>query len=130
MISTAKSDWANQLELRRHRLRMSKAAVAKRSGVPRATVDRILSGNEKSPRISSLRAIAKALGVEVELRETMSAQQFRKAQAIAKAKRVAGLVQGTMGLESQAVDQHALDEMVDQTASELLAGSPRRLWDD
>jgi len=130
MIATAKSDWANQLELRRHRLGMSKAAVAKRSGIPRATVDRILSGREKGPRISSLTAIAQALGVELELKETMSAQEFRRAQAVAKAKRVARLVQGTMGLESQGVDQDALNEIVDQTASELLAGSPRRLWDD
>ena len=136
MITAKKPDWANQLEFRRHRLGMSKRAVAKRARVASATVDRILSGREASPRIANLAAIAAALGVQVNLganmtvTELQSAHEFRRAQALKKAARIVGLVQGTMGLESQAVEQNALNDMLEQTVSELLAGPPRRLWDD
>ncbi len=136
MITANKPDWVNQLEFRRHRLGMSKSAVAKRARVAPATVERILSGREESPRISNLGAIAAALGVQVNLgaitsvTELQSAHEFRREQAVKKASRIVGLVQGTMGLESQAVEQGTLNDMLEQTVSELLAGSPRRLWDD
>ncbi len=35
-----------------------------------------------------------------------------------------------MGLEAQAVDAETLRGMIDQTTSELLAGSNRKLWDE
>jgi transcriptional regulator with XRE-family HTH domain len=136
MIAANKPDWVNQLEFRRHRLGMSKSAVAKRARVAPATVERILAGREESPRISNLGAIAAALGVQVNLgattsvTELQSAHEFRRAQAVKKASRIVGLVQGTMGLESQAVEQGTLNDMLEQTVSELLAGPPRRLWDD
>ncbi len=136
MIAANKPDWVNQLEFRRHRLGMSKSAVAKRARVALATVERILSGREESPRISNLGAIAAALGVQVNLgattsvTELKSAHEFRREQAVKKASRIVGLVQGTMGLESQAVEQGTLNDMLEQTVSELLAGPPRRLWDD
>src|SRR5580700_6511493 len=132
----ALTNWGTQLEFRRHQLRMSKAAVAKRSGVPLATVERILSGREKSPRIENVDAIAAALGVEVtlgasrRLNELKTAQEYRRDQAFKKAKRIVGHVQGTMGLEAQAVDQKTLNDLVEQTVSELLAGPPRKLWDE
>lgn len=115
---------------------MSKKAVARRAQLASATVDRILSGREESPRISNLAAIAAALGVQVNLgatttvTELQSAHEFRREQALNKAKRIVGLVQGTMGLESQAVEPGTLNDMLEQTVSELLAGPPRRLWDD
>jgi transcriptional regulator with XRE-family HTH domain len=136
MIKANKPDWVNQLQFRRHRLGMSKSAVAKRARVAPATVERILAGKEESPRISNLGAIAAALGVQVNLgattsvTELQSAHEFRRAQAVKKASRIVGLVQGTMGLESQAVEQGTLNDMLEQTVSELLAGPPRRLWDD
>jgi len=37
-------------------------------------------------------------------------------------------VQGTAGLEGQAVDEKAVESMVEQTTQELLAGSTRKLW--
>ena len=128
MIAT--SSLGSQLEFRRRKLRMSKSAVAKRARVPIATVRRILSGKERSPGISNIVAIAGALGVELRLHEIQTAQEFRKARAVEKATKLVNLVQGTMGLESQAVNQQTLNDMIDQTTSELLAGSPKRLWDD
>jgi transcriptional regulator with XRE-family HTH domain len=136
MIAAKKSNWANQLEFRRHRLGMSKTAVANRAHVAPATVKRILSGREESPRISNLGAIAASLGVVINLGETTSVselqspQEFRRAQALRKATRIVRLVQGTMGLEAQAVDQTTANDMIEQTVSELLAGPSRKLWDE
>jgi len=75
-------------------------------------------------------AIAGALGVELKLHEIKTAQEFRKARAAEKATKLVNLVQGTMGLEAQAVNQQTLNDMIEQTTSELLAGPPKRLWDD
>jgi transcriptional regulator with XRE-family HTH domain len=134
MISAA--GWLSKLEFRRAQLGMSKAALAKRSKVSLPTVDRILSGREQNPRLSNVTAIATALGVEVRLADNeisvvdqKTAHQFRREQALSKAKRIVNMVQGNMALEAQAVSQETIDGMIDQTVCELLAGSPRKLWE-
>ena len=115
---------------------MAKATLAKRAKVSLPTVNRILLGREKKPTIANVLAIAAALGVTVRLgamsgvEEVQSVFEFRKAQALAKAKRIVRSVQGTMALEAQAVDAKAIDQMVEQTVCELLSGRPRRLWND
>ena len=120
-------DWSMRLESRRQRLHMSKAALARRARVPLTTVHRILSGKEKNPGIRNVAAIAGALGLEM-LGEPQSAFEFRKTQATEKATRLVRMLQGTMALEAQAVDQNAIKGMVDQTACELLSGPTRSLW--
>ena len=76
--------------------------------------------------------MAVALGLEVVLgarprvRSVMSAGAFREKQARAKARRLVGMVQGSMGLEAVGVSAESMDEMV----QELLAGSARRLWSE
>ena len=97
---------------------------------------RILSGRETRPRLDNVQAIARALGVEVRLGETVNvvethtAHEFQKAQAHDKARHLVGMVQGNMALEAQAVDSRTMDELVERTAAELLTGPRRRLWDD
>ena len=124
------------LDLRRKRLGMTKRTVSKRSGVSVPTVDRILSGRESRPRLDNVQAIARALGVEVRLGETVdvvethTAHEFQKARAEDKARRLVGMVQANMALEDQAVDSATMHELVEQTAAELLTGPRRRLWDD
>lgn len=138
----AKSESEEQMELelkkldqRRAKLGMTKAAVANRAHVSLPTVNRILSGKESKPTIDNLHAIAKALGVivfigyEVKIEEQDSADEFRMRQAKRKALKIVRMVQGTMALESQAVDNGAIDRMVEKTAYELL-NSRRRLWSD
>ena len=125
-----------QLDARRRQLGMTKVAVASRSRVSLPTVNRILSGREPNPALASVQAIASALGVKVVLgadsriEEVHDAHEFRKAQATAKATALVRHVQGNMALEAQAVVDASRRQMIEQTANELLAGSPRRLWDD
>jgi transcriptional regulator with XRE-family HTH domain len=128
MISN--KNWFKQLELRRQQLGMSKKIVAKRSGVSLPTVNRILSGKETRPTFPNVQAIAAALGVELQLGPIQNVHDFRKGQARAKATRLVRMIQGTMGLEAQAVDPQAIDQMIEQTVCELLAGSQRKLWGD
>jgi len=124
------------LERRRHELGMSKATLAERAGLSLATVNRILSGREKRFTLQNIETIARALEVVVQVGASLAFDEVgdsfdvRKRQADKKAERLVGMVQGTMGLESQAVGQSELDQMVKQTSCELLAGSPRKLWDD
>jgi transcriptional regulator with XRE-family HTH domain len=128
--------WQTQLENRRRRLGMSKRILAKRAGISLPTVNRILAGKEKRPAIGSVQALAVVLGVvlrlgvEISLDEVRDALTFRKEHASEKARRLVRMVQSTMGLEAQAVDSQAVDEMIEQTTCELLAGPSQRLWDD
>lgn len=117
-----------ELESRRRLLGMSKSTLAERAGVSLPTVNRTLSGSERSPTLSTIIAIAAALGLELKLEAAQEPDDFRLAQAKAKATRIVQMVQGTMALEAQAVDQKTIDRLIDQTMHELLAGSPRRLW--
>ncbi len=118
------------LDQRRRQLGMSYAVLAKRSGVSMATVVRTLSGKHPEVGFGSVVRIATALGVRIQLTPRMSAQELRRQQAEEKARRLVGLVQGTAGLEGQAVGPEALAELTQETADTLLAGSRRNLWSD
>ena len=108
---------------------MSYSVVARRTGLPVMTVQRILTGAFCDPSFPKVAAIAKALGVSLEPRE-VPVRELREQQARMKAKWIIRMVQGTSGLEGQAVDEDALTLMEDQTFHELMAGSGRKLWGD
>ncbi|MDX1944317.1 MAG: helix-turn-helix domain-containing protein [Pirellulaceae bacterium] len=125
-----------KLELRRRKLGVSRPVLAKLAGVSLRNLNRILRGEELNPRLATVHAIAQALGVCVGvgegagITETRTADAMRRDRATAKARRLAGMVQGTMGLEAQAVDQAAFDSLVERNIHQLLAGPNRRLWED
>ena len=125
-----------RLDRRRIRLGMPKSHAARRAGLSIATVNRLLSAKEKRPGIDSVSALARVLGLEVilgsqqRIRAVESAVSFRERQARAKAKRLVGIVQGSMALEAEGVSADVLSEMERETVHELLAGPARRLWGD
>ena len=87
----------------------------------------ILGGHAAEASFGNVAAVARALGVSVELGES-DADTFLLKQATEKARRVARMVQGTSALESQAVDADTYERLVSRSVHELLAGSRRRLW--
>src|SRR4051812_2332165 len=107
----------SRLDQRRRGIGMSKKTVAKRSGVSLPTVNRILSGREKRLTLTNIEAIARVLGVVVQIgaktgfEEIGTSRDVRKRQAAMKARQVVKMVQGTMGLESQAVEPALLEQM-------------------
>jgi transcriptional regulator with XRE-family HTH domain len=125
-----------ELDKRRRELGMSRAAVARLAGVSEPTVTRILTDKEAGPTLPVMCAIAAALRVEIRLGETIKfasvvdADVYRTERARKKAVRLVSGLQGSMGLESQAVDSQTLNKMIDRTTIELLAGSKRKLWED
>jgi predicted transcriptional regulator len=118
----------SELEHRRRELGMPVTALAKRSGVSRATVDRILSGDYASAAIRSVMAVAEALGMEIQFSPSANAYNYRKQQARKWAERLVGAVQGTMGLEAQGIDRTARDRLVEEETDKLVSGSKRKLW--
>lgn len=119
---------AESLEARRRALGMSQRVLARRCGVSQATVQRVLAGSPDAA-LANVEAIARALGMHLGL-VGQSESAFRTDQARAKAQWLVRSVQGTSGLEAQAVSPDVLDAMVEQTVHELLAGPARRLWED
>ncbi len=109
---------------------MSNAVLARRSGVSLPTVVRILSGRNDNASLHNVASIAEALGLRLKMESEIGVADFREHQARQKARLLAGIVQGTSGLEGQALDDVALGDMTRQTVHELLAGSPRKLWDE
>lgn len=124
------------LEARRRALGITKILVAKHTGVSLPTVNRILTGREANPTVESIGAIAKLLGVTVQLgaqeglNEAQNAHEFRKARALVKAKRLVRQVQGNMALEGQGLDAKTLEQMIERTSYELLTGPAKQLWED
>ena len=109
---------------------MSYQQLSKRCDVSRPTVERILSGRHAAASFANIMAIAQSLGLDVRFETKVDARKLKREQARQKAKKLVGLVQGTSGLEGQAVGEKAIESMVEQTTHELLAGSKRRLWSD
>jgi transcriptional regulator with XRE-family HTH domain len=117
------------LEKRRRDLGMSEEFLAKRAGVSRNTVRRILSGESANVSLGSVVAVAEALGVDVRF-EKEAPETCLERQAEKKARQLVGMVQGNMGLESQAVGEDVVNQMIRDTVHRLLAGSKRNLWGD
>jgi transcriptional regulator with XRE-family HTH domain len=117
-----------QMERRRKALGISRPCLARRSGVSLPTVNRILGDGDEHVTYAILKAVARSLGMEIELRNTLSEQDFAEQQAQTKAEAIARMVQGTSALESQAVDADTYRQIVRQTVHDLMAGSRRRLW--
>jgi hypothetical protein len=109
---------------------MTYAVLAKRSGVSLPTVIRILSATHRHASIENVSAVAAALGLDLTLKATAPADELRERQAQLKAKQLIAMLQGTSGLEGQALDDEARSHMTRQTIHELLAGSPRKLWSE
>jgi transcriptional regulator with XRE-family HTH domain len=127
-MSTPAKNLAHEMDRQRRKLRMSYAALSKRSGVSAPTIMRTLSGRNLKISVENLLAIAEALGVEIGVKKIVKPSKLKEDQARRKAKQLVGMVQGTSGLEAQAVDRDTVKEMTTRTYHELLAGSPRRLW--
>lgn len=104
---------------------MTYPVLANRSGVPIATLKRIFADNSAKASLSNVLAIAEALGMSMSVSETVD---VRMNQALKKAHRVVGMVQGTSALESQGLDEEQIKRMIERTVHELLAGSNRKLW--
>jgi predicted nucleic acid-binding protein len=94
------------------------------------TVVRILTGRNLQTSFANVLAIAEALGIVVGVEQEFDVTDFLENQAQQKAEKLVSMVQGTSGLEAQAVDAKTLKKMQQQTVHELLAGSPRKLWAD
>ena len=132
-LPQAKSDPGSQeimkpLEKRRQQLRMSRQALADRSGVSIATVNRVLAGRIENASFRNVDAIARALGMSLQWKPKASPFEFKREQARAKAKRLAALVQGTSALEGQAVSTKTKSEIEEEIACRLIAGPGRKLW--
>lgn len=128
MTDTVRQFSPEEMEAQRRALGMSRAALARRSGVSLSTVKRILNAEEPHASLETVALIARALGLDLALSCTASREEILQRQARAKACEIIGLVQGSMALEGQAVQESTLQELIEQTAQDLLAGSRRRLW--
>jgi transcriptional regulator with XRE-family HTH domain len=115
---------------RRRALGISVEMLSRRSGVSRAVVQRILSGKHATASFANIAAIATSLGLSIRFEDDLSVEKMRRDQASKKARKLVSLVQGTSGIEGQAVDRQAIESMVERTTHELLAGSKSKLWSE
>ncbi len=114
------------LQSRVNELEMSISDLARRSGLSRATVIRILGGKDQHYSVSNLQAILTALGMSMDLIAT-PAEHFKEAIAKQKAKRLIALTQGNVALESQAISAASAQQHLDATKARI-ASSSRKLW--
>ncbi|QEG40785.1 helix-turn-helix domain-containing protein [Roseimaritima ulvae] len=115
-----------RIQERKRELDISGSDLARRSGVSRATVIRILGGEDHEFSFANLQAILLALGISLDLTE-IPAEQFRDQIATAKAKRLIALTQGNVALESQAVSRASAQSHL-EAAKARIASSSRKLW--
>ena len=117
-----------KLRKRRQELGMTFEALSKRSEVPISTIKAIFSRGVEHSTFSKVEAIADALGIGIDFSSEVDSYQLLHEQAEKKARELVGMVQGTSGLESQAIDQSQLELMVLKLIHQLMAGSRKKLW--
>lgn len=117
-----------ELDRRRRQLGMTIEAVAQRSGVSPATVQRMLSGGAHKATLGNTAKVAEAMGMRLEVASAVDGDQYLRTEARRKAEKIARMVQGTCALEAQGVDLETFNTLVETTMVELLDGSPRRVW--
>lgn len=119
------------IALIRNQLRMSQRALAKRAGVPQATISKIES-IRLQPNIATLHKILNALECDLLVTAVprMDFETIRRNQALAKAEKKIRYVRGTMSLEKQEPDQKLLKELLEDELKNLLESSSSKLWDE
>ena len=117
------------LDDRRRELGMPIHALVKLSGVPVATVKRILA-DPGPARFESVAAIGQVLGVNYATAQIVPVEQVLHDRVLAKAQYVARIVQGTQGLEAAGVDESGFQQLVTVATQALLSGKKRKLWDE
>ena len=121
-------NFTQKLDKRRQELGMTFEALSKRSEVPVSTLKAIFKKGIEHATFANVAAIACALGVDIEFANEVDSYELLHQQAIKKARELVGMVQGTSGLESQAVGQNQIEKMISQLVHQLMAGSRRKLW--
>ena len=116
-----------QLRTRVLELDISERQLAEKAGISRTAVRQVLRDPSRSS-VASLWAVAKQLGLELAIPEVMSSYEVKRRAALDKARRMVAMVQGSSALEMQAVEQKRKEDMVQQTADELMGGPARFLW--
>jgi transcriptional regulator with XRE-family HTH domain len=125
------------LDARRRELGISYSILAELSGVSKPAIQRMLTGKVDGPTLTSVTAVAQALGMgglrfledgSIQFDASADAQTLCEQQAWKKARRLVGLVQDNAGPEGQAVDEADYQAMVERMHHQLLTGSRRRLW--
>ena len=121
-------DFTEKLDKRRQELGMTFEALSKRSEVPDSTLKAIFQKGVEHATFANVAAVADALGVDIEFANEVDSHEMLHQQAVKKARELVGMVQGSSGLESQAVGQVHIEKMVSQLVQELMAGSRQKLW--
>ena len=116
------------LERRRRSLGMSQAELARRSDLSIQTVRRILTQGIESVAVGKVRAVARALGMQLQYEAMSTVREMQEREARKKAQGIVRMLQGTSGLESQALDEETCNDLIEQTVHELMAGPKRKLW--
>lgn len=117
------------LDQRRRRLGLPFDQLVTRSGLPAEAVKRILT-DPSHDSFGNVAAVARVLGIDMAAARRTPVATILRDRALAKARYVARLVQGSQGLEASGVDQAGFERLVEVSATTLLAGKKRKLWDD
>lgn len=116
-----------RLRERRIELGMPIDALVARSGLPRATVCRLLSGAVPHTDYVKVAALGEAMGVSLVPRE-VPVEEYLRQQVEQRADEVVGAVQGNMGLEAQGLNSDAAATLRRRSVDRLSRGPRKNLW--
>lgn len=115
----------------RKQLGMSQKILAKRAGVPQATVSHTEQGR-KNISISTLHKILGAISCDLVIAPllTDSIKAIRRKQARKIAEKQVGYLKGTMNLEDQEPDSRFIEELLKEEEERLLQDPNAKLWEE
>lgn len=115
----------------RKQLGMSQRVLAKRSGIPQATISRIEQGQE-NVELSTLCRLLHSMSCDLVIAPLLrgSIETIRQEQAKKIAQRQVQYLTGTMNLEQQEPDPKFIESLMKQEIEKLLQGASSQLWED
>jgi predicted DNA-binding mobile mystery protein A len=130
-VSRPAKGWARAV---REALGMSAAQLARRIGVTRPTVATLERSEARGTiTLASLDKLARGLGCRVAYalvpEDGGSLEDLRRKRALELARKQLARVSHTMKLEAQGLAPERERRQLERLADELLAGSPRKLWE-
>ncbi|MBI1327962.1 MAG: helix-turn-helix domain-containing protein [Alphaproteobacteria bacterium] len=120
----------NKLAERKLTLGMSEEYIARKAGLARSRVHRLLAGTDKSASIQDIEKIAAVMGLQAQivLSEKQTPQEIINKQAGAIARKIEKITQATVQLEQQGLSKDARHRLRADKLFEILAWPRRNLW--
>lgn len=116
-----------KIKLRKKELEITFENLAELSGLGIKTLSRFFAGHDV--KLSTIEKLTQTLGLDLAGNEIIDIETLKEKRAEEKALQIVSLVQDTISLEKQGLEQDNIKELLEETKQQFLTGEYKKnLW--